>query len=490
MTNLKHVLPDYPEKLPELHVPGMKLDSRRVAQGDLFVAIPGYQVDGRDFIDAAIAAGAGAVIQEADACGVKKLHGTPVISVPGLREQLSGVAGRFFGHPSRKMRVIGVTGTNGKTTVSQLVAQLWQYLEPPAAVLGTLGSGLVTQMLPEQNTTPDAVTVQQRLAGFAAEGVHTTAMEVSSHAMVQYRVEAVKFDTLIATNISRDHLDYHGTMDAYIAAKKRLFDDFTTKVRIFNADDKIISSWGDESDLWFSMDESNLTSVPQKENTLLATSIKYTDTGTEMDLHWQGQTSKIRSPLLGDFNISNLLAALLSPLSHGYALSDLVPLIRGLKPVAGRMETFSRQGMPLIIVDYAHTPDALQQVLSAARRHCKGQLWCVFGCGGDRDRGKRPQMGQVAAAGADQVVVTDDNPRTEDPLQIIEDIVSGMTGSANIIRMPGRQQAVTETINKAATDDVVVLAGKGHETYQIIGTKSVNYDERAVVASLTGGRCA
>ncbi|TRW50412.1 UDP-N-acetylmuramoyl-L-alanyl-D-glutamate--2,6-diaminopimelate ligase [Aliidiomarina halalkaliphila] len=483
MIKLLDLIPDCPFPVPELVVSGLKLDSRRVAAGDAFIAVPGYATDGRDYIDAAVAAGASAVLADMDQWTSGEMDGVPVLGVPNLKQRVSEVAGRFHGNPSQQLRVIGVTGTNGKTTVSNLIAQLWHELEPAAAVLGTIGSGVLPQLLPEQNTTPDAVTVQQRLAGFYAEGARSVAMEVSSHALVQHRVDALRFATVIATNISRDHLDYHGSMDAYITAKKRLFSDFPGATRIFNRDDPVVAKWGTENDFWYSMD----TDAIGSNNTLVADEIHYTDDGTEFTLCWFEHRLRVRSPLLGDFNVANVLAALLSPLSAGYSLADVAALVSYLKPVVGRMETFRADGFPLVVVDYAHTPDALEHVLTAARRHCQGKLWCVFGCGGDRDRGKRPQMGQVAARCADHVVVTDDNPRTEDPQSIIDDIISGMPANTAYEASPGRSRTVLETIRKAAPEDVVVLAGKGHETYQVIGNKSIDYDERAVVASVLGG---
>lgn len=483
MIRLTSLLPDCPYPLPDILIQGLKLDSRRIAAGDAFIAVAGYESDGRDFIDAAISAGACVVIADIDTWTIGEMESIWIIGVPQLKQRVSALAGLFFNVPSSQLRVIGVTGTNGKTTVTNLIAQLWHQLAPAAAVLGTIGSGILPQLLPEKNTTPDAITVQQRLAGFLAEGAGTVAMEVSSHALVQHRVDALNFETVIATNISRDHLDYHGTMAAYVAAKHRLFTDFSSKNRILNADDPVISTWGNASDYWFSMDPNKV----DRSNTLTALDIEYTDGGTLLTLAWFDQRVRVQSPLLGDFNVANLLAALLSPLSAGYRLSDLTPLVTLLNPVIGRMETFRSAGYPLVLVDYAHTPDALEQVLQAARRHCRGKLWCVFGCGGDRDRGKRPQMGQVAAHFADVIVVTDDNPRTEEPLTIIQDILTGIPSGTQVHASTGRSETVLQTIKNAAAEDVVLLAGKGHENYQIIGTTVVDYDERQWVNSILGG---
>lgn len=484
MMQLATLLAGCPLPLPQLTITGLKLDSRKVAPGDAFLAVPGYQTDGRDYIDAACAAGASVVLADMDEWSRGEIAGIPVIGVPDLRHLLSQYAGRFYGQPATQLRLIGVTGTNGKTTVSNLVAQLWQQLEPSAAVLGTLGSGLLPNLLPEQNTTPDAITVQQRLASFVAEGARVAAMEVSSHALVQSRVEALNFDTLIATNVSRDHLDYHGSMKAYIAAKGRLFSDFPARVRIFNADDAAVAGWGTVADYWFSCNPALRDNKARAGNTLVASDIHYSDHGTKLTLNWQQEKIVVHSPLLGDFNVENLLAALLSPLTSGYSLTFVAALVPHLRAVPGRMETFSAAAAPLVLVDYAHTPDALEQVLTAARRHCQGKLWCLFGCGGDRDRGKRPQMGAVAARLADMVVVTDDNPRTEDAATIRSDIASGMGASVNVLNLAGRAEAVRHTLAAAAANDVVVCAGKGHETYQIIGTQTHAYDERALVAEV------
>ncbi|WP_232819910.1 UDP-N-acetylmuramoyl-L-alanyl-D-glutamate--2,6-diaminopimelate ligase [Aliidiomarina celeris] len=477
---LSHLrLPEHAQ-LQALTVTGLKLDSRKVTPGDAFIAVPGYQTDGREYISAAIAAGARVVLSEGHKLAVQEHAGVPVLSIPNLRSQVSDIAGAFFDQPSRKLRLCGVTGTNGKTTVSHLLGQLWHAIEPPAAVMGTVGSGIVSQLIPEALTTPDGVTVQQRLASFVAEGARSVVMEVSSHALDQGRVEGLHFHTVIATNVSRDHLDYHGTMKAYAAAKGRLFTDFPAAVRVFNADDKIVAGWGSLDDYWYSLQPS----LAGRARTLVASNIQYTHSGTRLTLNWEHESVRVESPLLGAFNVSNLLAAATAVLANKVPLSRVAELIEHLQSVPGRMETFALPNGALAIVDYAHTPDALQHVLQAARNHCSGKLWALFGCGGDRDRGKRPQMGQVAAQYADISVVTDDNPRTEAPEQIIDDIISGMPHEAEIIRQPGRAGAVQFALQSAKHGDVVVCAGKGHETYQLIGSRTEHYDERAYVAQL------
>ncbi|RUO26625.1 UDP-N-acetylmuramoyl-L-alanyl-D-glutamate--2,6-diaminopimelate ligase [Aliidiomarina minuta] len=484
MTNLASLLPVYTGQLPDTEISGLKLDSRQVTPGDCFIAVKGYQVDGRNFINSALEAGASAVLQQANTFKVDLRGAVPVVSVPELPEQLSAIAGRFYQHPDKQLKLVGVTGTNGKTTITNLVAQLFAQVGQKTAVMGTLGSGFINQLLAEKNTTPDACTVQQRLASLAAEGAQRVAMEVSSHALVQGRVNALSFDAVVASNVSRDHLDYHGSMDSYAASKRDLFVSYPARCRIFNADDKLVSGWYTKADNHYRFSlNSDLISEP---DTLVASDMKFHAAGADFELHWQGNSHSVRSILLGDFNVSNLLAAALVVLVSGYSLQQVAEAMAEVRAVAGRMEMFRKNQGPLVIVDYAHTPDALQQVLKAARRHCKGNLWCVFGCGGDRDRGKRPQMGNVASQLADIVVVTDDNPRTEPALDIMADIVSGATGKARIIQRPGRKEAVLESMQNAGPDDVIVMAGKGHEDYQVVGTQTLNYNERAVVAAFMG----
>ena len=480
---LTQLLPMTSLPLPAIEISGIKLDSRQIANGDLFVAVPGYLTDGRDYIEQALASGAAAILAEADSLQLEFVGSIPVIKMPAVKEQLSMLAGRFFNRPSEQAKVIGVTGTNGKTSVTHLVAQLAHALGHQTAVIGTTGSGLLGRLLPEKHTTPDAITVQQRLATLVAEGASWIAMEVSSHALVQRRVEGVQFSTVAATNISRDHLDYHGTMDSYIGAKYRLFSDFDAQHQVVNNDDSVLQGWRNDQPGAIAVSLS-ATASPA----IYASHIDYQADGTEFEVTYQNtgtapQQANIRSPLLGQFNVYNLLTAVAIVCAEGEALPAVAQACAKLTPVPGRMEAFQKAGAALVVVDYAHTPDALQQALQALRKHCRGKLWCVFGCGGDRDRGKRPQMGLVATEYADEVVVTDDNPRTEAAEQIIADILAGTGSQARTRVLQGRREAVLDTIARAAVDDVVLLAGKGHEDYQVIGTQQLDYNERALVAA-------
>ncbi len=479
---LRELLPPLPMPVPNVEVSGIKLDSRQVANGDLFVAVPGYVTDGRDYMDKAITAGARAILAEGPSLRSETKNGVVCLYMPGVKEQLSEIAGRFFHHPSKQATVVGVTGTNGKTSVTHLAAQLAEKLGYRAAVIGTTGSGLIGQLLPEKHTTPDAVTVQQRLSTLVAEGADFIAMEVSSHALVQRRVEALHFEAAVATNISRDHLDYHGSMTHYVDAKRRLFEDFELNHRIINIDDSYLAGW-----IAGTADVLSISLLGNERAHIQVSELAFAEHGTTFTIRYQGRSAQFATPLLGRVNVYNVVSAVAIMLAQQHSLATVAEHCRTLTPVPGRMEAFQAGDSPLVVVDYAHTPDALQQVLQALRLHCKGKLWCVFGCGGDRDRGKRPQMGQVAAEYADRVVVTDDNPRTEAPQQIIADIMAGIADKRKVHSMEGRRQAVLDTIERAAKDDVVLLAGKGHEDYQVIGQERIDYNERQLVQDWISG---
>ncbi|VFS47968.1 UDP-N-acetylmuramoyl-L-alanyl-D-glutamate--2,6-diaminopimelate ligase [Budvicia aquatica] len=488
--NLSELLAPWHIQVPELKLKEMTLDSRVAASGDLFIAIKGHQTDGRRYISQAIAQGVAAVIAEADGeaadGSVVMSHGVPVIYIEQLNKHLSAIAGRFYAQPSERMRLIGVTGTNGKTTTTQLLAQWAQLLGERSAVMGTVGNGLLDHVVPAENTTGSAVDVQRELHDLAAKGATFTAMEVSSHGLVQERVAALSFAAAVFTNLSRDHLDYHGNMAEYEAAKWRLFTRHQVGEAIINVDDEVglrrISQM--PSAIAFTMADN----LPQgwSGRWLSAAQVDYHDGGAtiKFDSSWGGGV--IESRLLGAFNVSNLIAALTTLLALGFDLTELVEVAPQLQPVCGRMEVFTAPGRPTVVVDYAHTPDALEKALEAARLHCKGQLWCVFGCGGDRDRGKRPLMGGIAEQLADRVVVTDDNPRSEDPQAIVADILTGFVDAARAHPIHGRAEAVTNVVMQAGPDDVVLIAGKGHEDYQLIGNRRLDYSDRTTVANLLG----
>ncbi len=442
----------------------LTLDSRNVRPGDLFLAVPGLKVDGRDHIADAIAHGAAAVAYEVEGATVLPLTDIPLIPVKGLIAQLSDLAGRFYGEPSRQMNLLGVTGTNGKTSVTQLVAQALDLLGQHCGLIGTLGTGFHGSLKSGRLTTPDPIAVQATLSDLRKAGARAVAMEVSSHALDQGRVAALDFDVAVLTNLSRDHLDYHGSMQAYADAKARLFAWRTLKCRVLNLDDELGRELaGREA-------ESRLITYSLKDPaaTLYCREALFDDSGVRATLVTAQGERNLRSGLLGRFNLSNVLAAVGALLGMDYPLDDILKVLPLLEGPVGRMQRLGGGNRPLVVVDYAHTPDALDQVLQALRPHAKGQLACLFGCGGDRDSGKRPLMAAVAERLADRVLVTDDNPRSEEPLAIFDDIRAGFANPETVPFVPGRGPAIAQAIAAAGADDVIVLAGKGHEDYQEI----------------------
>lgn len=488
--NLRDLLAPWVPELPARALREMTLDSRVAASGDLFVAVPGHQVDGRRYIPQAIAQGVAAIIAEAQNEAtdgeVRELHGVPVIYLNQVSERLSALAGRFYHEPSARMRLTGVTGTNGKTTITQLLAQWSQLLGETAAVMGTVGNGLLGKVSPTENTTGSAVDVQQVLANLAEQGATFAAMEVSSHGLVQHRVAALQFAASVFTNLSRDHLDYHGDMAQYEAAKWQLFATHQHGQMIINADDEVGRRWLDKLPDAVAVSLENQFNPASRGRWLRADAVEYHDRGATIRFTSCWGDGEIESRLMGAFNVSNLLLALATLLALGYPLDALLKSAARLQPVCGRMEVFSAPGKATVVVDYAHTPDALEKALQAARLHCTGKLWCVFGCGGDRDKGKRPLMGAIAEEFADVVVVTDDNPRTEEPKAIINDILAGMLEPGRARAVEGRAEAVTSAIMQAREDDVVLIAGKGHEDYQIVGNRRLDYSDRVTAARLLG----
>lgn len=442
----------------------LTIDSRKVRPGDLFLAVPGAQQDGRNNIADAIARGAAAVAYEVD--GAPSLSAAEALLVPvrGLAGQLSAIAGRFYGEPSRGVRLLGVTGTNGKTSVSQLLAQALDLLGERCGVVGTLGNGFCGALEQGRHTTPDPIGLQATLAGLRQAGARAVAMEVSSHGLDQGRVAALDFDVAIFTNLSRDHLDYHGSMEAYAEAKARLFARPDLRCRVINLDDpfgrELAGSAHSSRLIGYSLDD--------VEAFLYCCEARFDDHGVHARLITPHGEGALRSSLLGRFNLSNLLAVVGALLGMDYALDEILRVLPQLQGPVGRMQRLGGGDKPLVVVDYAHTPDALEKVLEALRPHVTGRLLCLFGCGGDRDRGKRPLMAAVAERLADVVWVTDDNPRSEEPVQIQDDIRSGFAAPEQVTFVLGRGQAIASLIRQAAAGDVVVLAGKGHEDYQEI----------------------
>ena len=451
----------------------LALDSRAVRPGDLFLAVPGAKVDGRAHIADALARGAAAVAYEVAGATVLPITDVPLIPVKGLIQQLSDIAGRFYGDPSRVLNLVGVTGTNGKTSVTQLVAQALDLLGQRCGLIGTLGTGFHEALQSGRLTTPDPLAVQSTLVSLKKAGAKAVAMEVSSHALDQGRVAALAFDVAVLTNLSRDHLDYHGSMQAYAAAKAKLFSWAGLRCRVLNLDDAFGSSLADERH------ESKLItySLLDPAATLYVRQAQFDDSGVSATLVTAQGEHVLRSRLLGRFNLSNVLAAVGTLLALDYPLDDILAVMPQLEGPLGRMQRLGGGAQPLVVVDYAHTPDALDKVLQALRAHAKGELLCLFGCGGDRDRGKRALMAEVAERLADRVLVTDDNPRSEDPLQIFNEIRPGFSAAARVEFVAGRGPAIAQLIAQAKAHDVVVLAGKGHEDYQEIDGQRLAFSD-------------
>jgi UDP-N-acetylmuramoyl-L-alanyl-D-glutamate--2,6-diaminopimelate ligase len=472
----------------DCNVTGLALDSRRVVPGDLFLACSGYRSHGRQYIDDAIASGAAAVLWDADESSgqyssVMRTKNVPIVAVENLREWVGEIASRFYGHPSHDLLVIGITGTNGKTSCSQFLAQVLS-AKQPCGVIGTLGYGLYGALQPASHTTPDGIKLQSLLAELRDIGVRRAVMEVSSHGLDQGRINGTEVDVAVFTNLTRDHLDYHDDMAAYGQAKQRLFTLPSVRHVVVNSDD----DFGRELLRTVSNDVQRISYGLEEYDTgfhIRAYDVKLDTDGILLNISTPLGEGVLRSALLGRFNISNLLAVLGILLAIDIPLDEALERLATITTVPGRMEHFrGGPGQPLVVVDYAHTPDALKHVLAALREHQPGKLWCVFGCGGDRDRGKRPLMGQVAEQLADTVVLTDDNPRSEDPVQITAEILTGFQHPESVTLIHDRAAAIQHTIAGASHEDIVLVAGKGHEEYQLVGDRQIPFSDRDHVASL------
>ena len=447
-------------------------DSRAVTRGSIFVAVRGTAGDGHDFLPAAESAGAVAAIVE-DAA----LAALPSLVVSDSRAAAAVAAAVAFRHPARELRLVAVTGTNGKTTTTALLRAVLDEESSPSASIGTLGVLVGAGGEPSPGggglTTPGPVELQRVLRALVDAGVRTVAMEVSSHSLDQRRVNGLEFAAAVFTNLTRDHLDYHGTMEAYFLAKAKLISYLAPGgVAVVNADE---SAW------------EALPPAPRKfsyglrGDLRVSKLVRHTLAGAEFDLSHEGASHRVELPLVGEFNVENAAAAAAAAVQLGVPLRTVAARLSVAPQVPGRLEILARD--PAIIRDYAHTPDALERLLGALKPMCAGRLIVVFGCGGDRDKGKRPLMGAIASAQADVAIVTSDNPRTEDPESIIDDIVAGMT-VGEYERIEDRRAAIERAIELADPRDVVVIAGKGHETYQIRGSTHYPFDEKVIVSEI------
>jgi UDP-N-acetylmuramoyl-L-alanyl-D-glutamate--2,6-diaminopimelate ligase len=472
------------------------LDSRQVQPGSLFMACKGAHFDGRKYIGQAIARGAAAILVEADEvdwCCEQEKSGVPILPLLNLHAQMAELAARFHGEPGKQLRMIGVTGTNGKTTATQLLAAAYSALGHRCGVIGTLGYGMYGSMLAGNvqgpGTTPDAVALQRILAAMHAQHADTVVMEVSSHALDQQRVLVDDYRVAVFTNLSRDHLDYHGSMEAYGAAKRLLFQGEALQLAVLNADDNYANATasvlapGVRCFTW---------SIHNPVADIHATSVRFLPKGVELVIKTPWGIFNFHSRLLGSFNVSNLLAVLTTvlaaeSLNPGFDPAALIAVVANLGAVVGRMQLCS--GYPVTaVIDYAHTPDGLLNALQAVREHCQGRVWCVVGCGGERDRGKRPQMAALGEQLADSLVLTDDNPRNEASAVILADMQAGLQHPERAHIIADRAKAIGFALGNAAEGDIVLIAGKGHELYQDVAGKRLPFSDAVMAEALLAQR--
>jgi len=508
----------------DIIVRGLALDSREIHAGDAFVALKGARHHGITFAPTALARGAAVILAErpeetaasapafldaaaegrttvpssaergkvpegrkgeSSSADSTRSPPAPIVWIDGLRDHLGSIAARFFGDASKSLKVIGVTGTNGKTSTVSLLAQALHHSGHRVATIGTLGAGMFGAIDAGARTTPDAIAVQGLLASFRDAGASHVAMEVSSHALDQGRVNAVAFDVAVFTNLTRDHLDYHGTMGAYGSAKERLFAWPGLDAAIINVDD----AFGRALAARVPVDVALLRyGVDRDDADVVARSVETGAAGLRFRLETPWGQGDVATRLFGRFNVSNLLAVAACLGRLGFDFDAIREAIAVLEPVSGRMNRLGGENAPLVVVDYAHTPDALEQALTSLRAHCSGRLICVFGCGGERDAGKRPEMGAIAEVLADRIIVTDDNPRGEDGAAIVAQIVAGLKSPELATIERDRGAAIALAVRGAGVGDIVLIAGKGHEPYQEIAGVRHAFDDLAVARAALGAR--
>ena len=489
--SLKHILMGLSDVVSTTEVTGVAIDSRKVEPGNLFLAYRGTNHNGLEYIDNAINAGAEVVVvDEAEVFNSESIS-KEIFKVPELRKNAGLIISRFYGNPSKNIKITGVTGTNGKTTVSYLLAYAMHELKRNSAFIGTLGNGLFGQIEASKTTTPDPVKLHS-LFSLWENQVDFVAMEVSSHALDQGRTEGTEFNTAVFTNLSRDHLDYHKTFDDYIRAKFSLFKKTGLENAVINIGDpygvKLVEKLSKDLNIFaYSAKKSNLEFYRREKISFIYCEQIEVESFT-------AKIIKVRSPwgnviirvnLLGKFNIDNVLAAFTVLCISGAPIEEVATVLSGFTGLPGRMEVFSLAEKPLIIVDYAHTPDALEKALTSLKPYCKGKLFCVFGCGGERDIGKRAKMGSVAELLSDQIILTNDNPRDESPDQIFENILEGIQNKSKVIIKEDRSDALISTFLEAKKGDVILLAGKGHEITQQLGSIMVPFSDRELAKRLT-----
>ena len=472
---------------PAIPVQGIASDSRLLQRGFLFLAVQGAGSHGLDYLEQAREAGAGAVAWDASTGKVPADIGVPMIAVNGLARHLGEIANRFYDRPSARLTVTGVTGTNGKTTVAWMIAQAAELLGERCGYLGTLGYGVEEVTGAEGMTTPAAIELHGRLADFVDQGAVQAAIEVSSHALAQGRVDGVRFGAAIFTNLTRDHLDYHAGMRDYFDSKARLFLDCKPAERIINLD----SEYGAQLAAMCGKDVVTVSTqfdrITNGRRYVFVRSVVATEQGSDITFISSWGDGYFALPLPGDFNVANAVLVLALLLNNGVSLEAACDVMSQIGAPPGRMQRVTTDG-PAVYIDYAHTPDAINGALRALRAHCRGKLWCVFGCGGERDSGKRPQMGAAAEKQSDHMVVTTDNPRGEDPMSIIDDIVAGLSRQERATIIEDRAAAIAWAIERANDNDVVLVAGKGHEDYQNVAGKRTRFSDYAVAEAALRAR--
>lgn len=465
--NCEHV--DNPE------IESIENDNRKVVEGSLFICIKGYTVDGHDYAESAVKQGAVAVLAE------KPLSlPVPVIVVESTKRAMAVLSDAFYGQPSHKLHMIGITGTNGKTTTSHLIEKILSDANQQTGLIGTMYTKIGSKQMETKNTTPESLTLQKTFKQMVEAGVDTAVMEVSSHALVEGRVHGTDFNVAVFTNLTQDHLDYHHTMDEYKRAKSLLFSQLGNTYHLHNPKFAILNVDDEASQLFMESTSGHvLTYGIDKEANLRATNIQITSQGTEFELKSPFGMHKITMSLIGKFSVYNALASIGAAICSGISIEDAISSIETIKGVAGRFELVDLGQDFTVIVDYAHTPDSLENVLKTIKEFAQNKVSVVIGCGGDRDRTKRPIMAQVACAYSDRSIFTSDNPRSEDPEQILKDMEAGVTGQSFEV-LVDRKKAIYYAIETAEPGDVILIAGKGHETYQLIGDQVFDFDDREV----------
>lgn len=473
---------------PSIGIEDLTIDSRRVVTGSLFLAVAGATHHGLEFGAKAVEAGAAAIAWDSETADQAPADlGVPMIAIPGLARQLGEIANRFFGRPSQELQVIGVTGTNGKTTVAWLIAQCFDVLGASCGYAGTLGYGVGELTNDDDMTSPDVIEMHRRLAGFRDAGANYAAIEVSSHALDQHRVDGVRFDSTLFTNLSRDHLDYHGDMLAYGEAKAKLFVDHDAERRVINLDTDFGTDLASRCRGEVVTVSTKFDRVANGRPYVFVRSVVAKEYGSDVRLQSSWGDAQFSVPLPGDYNVANAVLVLAYLLSCGVEPDAASDAISRVSAPPGRVQRVPAESGPAVYVDYAHTPEALESALRALRAHCRGQLWCVFGCGGERDKGKRPLMGRIAERLADRIAITNDNPRGEAPEAIVGDILQGINDKNRATIIEERAAAISWAIQSAEATDLVLIAGKGHEDYQILATGRVEFSDFTVAAVTLDG---